>query len=268
MENFFDSAFELFENPIREKFKLHTHEYYEIYIFLNGDTDYIVEGHTYNLKPYDIIILKPGEMHRAFHKSQKAYSRIVFNLYENFFKVNNCPEYLHALQDREPGKKNKIPSEIVKSSGISNVIERWQKYTDNGHLNDTAISKALFIEILYLINNTEVLYNEADSFSLISGIISYINTNFTRKITLKELEESFYVSRYHLCREFKKNTGYTIINYINSKRLNTVKELYKNGMSIGKACIEAGFSGYSAFYKAYSKEFNTIPKYGLNTTEY
>ena len=81
---------------------------------------------------------------------------------------------------------------------------------------------------------------------------------------MDELEKEFFISKYHLCREFKKATGHTVVRYINNKRLSKVKELYKNGMSINKACVESGFSSYSSFYKAYLKEYKTIPKEGLN----
>lgn len=253
MEVILSGSVETTEKPIHSHFKLHTHDDYEVYIFLEGDTDYIVEGMTYNLEPYDMIVIRPGEMHRAFHKSQVRYKRIVFTINEEFFKCYNCPEYLSVFNDREVGTKNKIPAEVLEASGLKDAIKRWLKYTDYGK-NKTSIYNTVFVEILHLMNNTEVLYADEETDLLIPKVISYINKNFVRKITLEELEEKFYVSRFHLCREFKKHTGHTIISYVNNKRLNKVKELKKTGMSINKACVEAGFSGYSAFYKIYKKQ--------------
>lgn len=263
MSRFLFGNMAIIEKPIRDNFRLHTHENYEVYLFLEGDVDYIVEGTTYPLEKYDMIILCPGEMHRAFHKSQCTYKRIVFEICEEFFEANNCREYIAVFRNREMGKQNKIPAEIVKESGIADAINRWFKYTKDEKEN-SVIYNSVFLEILHLINNAEGFYAEDDSDKLIPNIISYMNKNFTRKITLEELEEEFYVSKYHLCRQFKKSTGHTIISYINNKRLNKVKELYKSGMSINKACIEAGFSGYSAFYKSYSKVFEVSPKDGFN----
>ncbi len=252
------------EKPFKDIFKLHTHECYEVYVFLSGDTDYIVEGTTYNLEPYDIIVLRPGEMHRAYHKSQKKYTRIVFEVADEFFENNNCTEYRAVFNDREVGKKNKIPAEFVKTSGLSDVVKRWFKYTEDGKNQDSAISSAVFIEILHIMNNIDALFDEEEGNNLISSVISYINRNFTGKITLEDLETEFFISKYHLCREFKRATGHTIVGYINNKRLTKVKELYKIGTSINKACTEAGFSSYSSFYKAYLKEFGVVPREGLN----
>lgn len=263
MDRFLFGSMAVIEKPIRDNFKLHTHDSYEVYVYLEGDTDYIVEGTTYPLEKYDIIVLRPGEMHRAFHKSQHRYKRMVFDIHEEFFEHNNCREYLAIFNNREVGKQNKIPAGVVKDSGLADAIERWFKYTKEGK-GFSAIYNSVFIEILHIMNNTEILYADEESDRLIPNLISYINKNFTRKITLEELAEEFYVSKYHLCREFKKHTGHTIISYVNNKRLNKVKELYKLGMSINKACTEAGFSGYSAFYKMYSGVFGTSPKDGLN----
>ena len=87
--------------------------------------------------------------------------------------------------------------------------------------------------------------------------------NFGKITKFSNFETEFFVSRYHLCREFKRVTGHTIISYVNNKRLSLVKQLYKQGESINKICVDAGFSSYSSFYKAYLKEYGVIPKDGL-----
>ena len=43
-------------------------------------------------------------------------------------------------------------------------------------------------------------------------ILDYINTHLHEQITLDSLEERFYVSKYHLCHLFRKNTGVTVGN--------------------------------------------------------
>ena len=97
----------------------------------------------------------------------------------------------------------------------------------------------------------------------ISEIITYINDNISSPITLDELTEKFFLSKYYMCRSFKNQTGFTINQYIITKRMLLVKELYKKGMSLSAASVEAGFGGYTAFYKAYTKEFGIPPKKGL-----
>ncbi len=244
---------EFTKEPICESFMLHSHDFYEIYIFIEGDTDYIVEGTRYNLEKYDAILLSPNEMHRPFHKSIKPYKRMIFSLSADFFEINNCSHLLKAFNNREFGTQNKISSKVLKSSGCLDAINRWLKYTDNGRLSDSVISKAIIIEILYLLNNTDILFEESSSNDLTRQVISYINNNYTEKISLDELSAKFYVSKYYLCHMFKNSTGYTITEFINNKRIMHTQALCKEGMTISAACVNAGFSNYSSFYAAQKK---------------
>ncbi len=242
-----------------DEFKLHSHDGYEIYMFLEGDTQYIVEGRVYPLKKYDIILISPGEMHRAYHNSNHRYRRIVFNASDTFFKGER-EIYLKIFQNRSLGAKNKIGADITKNSGLLDSIVRWAKYTGNGKNYDSAIGRAIFTEILHILNT---LSPDDGQSSIIGDVISYINENFDSKITLDELSEKFFFSKEHLCRIFKKATGYTITEYINNRRILKIKELCRKGAKIEYACIESGFSSYSAFYKAYKKENKTKPRTGI-----
>ena len=263
MKKRFDGGQIVLSRPIPDKFQLHMHEFFEIYVFLDGDADYIVEGMNYSLRQNDVIIINRHEMHRAYHKTQKRYERIMFHIMPSFFEENHCEEYMRVFQDRDFGTKNKIPAEYAEKSGLLDAIKRWIQYTDNGRKTNGAIASSVLIEILHILNNIKVLHEGNNENSIVSQIIYYINKNFRNKITLDELAEQFYLSKYHLCRIFKEATGYTVIGYINNRRIAETKELYKLGMNISSACVEAGFSSYTSFYKAYRKQFGVLPKFGL-----
>ena len=64
-------------------------------------------------------------------------------------------------------------------------------------------------------------------------IFRYIREHLTEDLSLETLEEQFYVSRYHLCREFKKMSGQTIHSYIVKMRLNLCKKHIGDGEKVG-----------------------------------
>lgn len=248
------------EHPSNDYFFLHNHEHYEIYMFLEGDSKYVVEENTYSLEPDDIIVIRKHEMHRVYHNSSKCYRRYVLTIFPEFFAQNQCPEYERCFTDFSMGTGNKISAELVRSSGLYNAFLRLEKYSDNFRNNQSPIIQATLIEILYLLN-TITVFSAADVLkSPIKSVITYINNHYTENINLDELEKNFYISKYHLCRLFKHATGLTVHGYIISKRLIRACELRDEGVSLGDAASLAGFSSYSAFYRAYLHQYGFSPK--------
>ena len=82
------------EVPDNNDFKLHNHDdVYEIVLFLSGDSEFYAEGNVYKLKPYDMLITRPFEMHHIRCLSAKPYERIILYLSTEYFKQNRCEEF-------------------------------------------------------------------------------------------------------------------------------------------------------------------------------
>ena len=258
-----EALYQLYGNeilyPTNEHFHLHVHDNYEIYMFFEGDTKYVVEENVYSLEPFDVIIIRKNQMHRVYHNSNKKYSRVVLNISPDFFKVNNCPEYEKLFIDEKSNIGNKIDAKTVKKSGLYDAFARLRQYSKNFTETKGTIITAIIIEILHIICNIDS-FSEADITSKqLKEIISYISDNITENITLDMLEKKFFISKYHLCHIFPKATGITVHQFITKKRLMLVKDLVKNGKSLSQSATTAGFKNYSCFYKAHIKEFGVAP---------
>ena len=122
----------------------------------------------------------------------------------------------------------------------------------------------LFIEFMVHLNRAS-LTNKIEYISTNSSnqkiidIIDYLNKNLTKDINIDLLADTFYISRYHLMHTFKKATGYTIGEYIKTKRLLYARDLIQNGKGITDACYACGFKNYSTFLRAYRKNFGCSP---------
>ena len=229
-------------------------------MFLEGDSNYVVEEKTYHLVPEDIIIIRKHEMHRVCHNSLTKYHSFVLWVSPDFFQAHGCADYEAAFLGERFSSSNKINAEVVHSSGLYDAIERLKKYSQNGTVKDSPVVYSSIVEILYLINNISS-FEEADSVALpVKPIIDYINHHFTSEIRLDTLCDLFFISKYHLCRIFKQATGLTVQNYIRRKRLAFAMERKREGQSLTEAAIAAGFNDYSSFYRAYVKEYHQSPQ--------
>ncbi len=245
-----------------EQYKLHNHYgSYEIYMFLEGDADFIIEGSVYPMEKYDIFLLNPNEFHNVSHHSSGAYERVVFQIDNKFFTKNDCDNLRRIFDARKIGRQNMIPASFVMENNVLEIIERIEKYsTEEG--GEIAV-KCGVLELLYVLNkykHTEELLSNNEK---ITPIIMYINENITMPLTVDMIAEKFFLNKYYLCRLFKRHTGLTINKYITYKRIILVKNLCNEGKTISQASAEAGFGNYSNFYKMYVKDTGKTPKEDL-----
>ena len=104
-------------------------------------------------------------------------------------------------------------------------------------------------------DNTESLKYDKQ----IEKILKYINNNLCTDLSIEFLSQKFYISKYYLMHKFKKETGYTLHNYVMQKRLLIAKDLIKSGEPITKTYIQCGFNDYSCFLRSFKNIFHKSP---------
>ena len=247
-------------NIKNEAFQLHNHrQSHEVFIFLQGNAEFLVEGTRYPLHPYDIILAQNFEMHSMYHKQLDTYERIVINIENSFFTKYNCESYQEIFTNRPLGVNNCIPAETSKKYGIPTLLHRIETYLADENDGGIAASGAV-LELLYLLNRIGVKTSKAAFVNeQIKDVILYINEHLTEALPLDQIADNFFITKCHLCRSFKKYTGYTVNQYITHKRLLLVRELAAQGRTWIQASEEAGFGNYSNFYKLFCRAYGHPP---------
>lgn len=95
---------------------------------------------------------------------------------------------------------------------------------------------------------------------LVDDIFTHIDNHITEEISLDHLEKEFYVSKFHISREFKKATGLTLHRYIVKTKLNLCKKLIEEGNAIVDIARICGIGSYNNLFRAFKKEFGITPK--------
>ncbi len=85
----------------------------------------------------------------------------------------------------------------------------------------------------------------------IIDLLSYLNGHLYENISIDRLAETFYISKYHMMRQFKNETGYTIHRYLTEKRIAAAKEKLLCGIPAVRVGEECGFADYSTFLRAF-----------------
>lgn len=241
-----------------EEFRLHYHDdRYEVVLFLKGNAQFHAEGNVYESHPHDIYIASPMEMHHNVFLSSAPYERIMLHIKLDFFEKNNVRELEKVFRDKPLGKNCQIPASIVNEEMYS-LLLKMNRYLNEGAYN---IANCVLLEFLYLLNHIgEPLTEPTTADPQIQQILIYLNENLTENISLDKLADIFFIDKYHLCRIFKKITGYTIKQYIIKKRLLLVQDFYQKGQTLLEASTNAGFNSYAHFYKMYRKMYGRAPR--------
>ena len=92
------------------------------------------------------------------------------------------------------------------------------------------------------------------------SVKNYMDEHYVEKITLDDLEAQFFINKYYMCHTFKKQTGITIKEFMNTRKITKAKQMLSEGADIMGLCYECGFNDYSTFYKAFKKLTGKSPK--------
>ncbi len=232
----------------KSEYKLHNHEgLCEILFFLGGNSSFLVEGTEYPLSKNDFIIARPDEMHRVIHKGDCLYERIVINFNADFFEKFSCTEYSPAFFSRPAGSGNLFSAHT--SPRACESLWRLYEYVEENAPEIVLVGG--LAEVLRAVSKNAPNSSEGHVKSeRLREIILFINENLTDDITLDSLCEKFFITKWHLCRLFKAQTGMTPMNYITKKRLMLSQTFMAQGMSMTDAALGSGFRDYASFWYA------------------
>lgn len=269
--SFSNQKFNLFHNKSNieesdENFDIHIHDLYEIYYFINGDVTYYIDGHGYQIGAGDLLLINNKEIHKPVFNSNKTYERMAAHFAPWYFSNYSSDDFniLSCFEERQSGHYNKISSSKMEEYGIDSLLHSVQNYLKQESKGKEIIIESLFVQILYLLNQAFEKNKDYHEDSIIydkkvSKIIRFINNNLDKKFSLDMLAQEFYLDKYYLSHLFKKNTGFSLMQYINYKKIMKARELLSKNYACGEVSEELNFGDYSNFYKSFKKEIGLAP---------
>lgn len=240
-----------------KEYYLHCHNFYEIYYFIEGDVDYLVEGRHYKPSPYSLLLLTPNVFHGVRINSEKAYRRLTLHFLPDILTLDRR----HLLLSAFPTMEKYSGKEIYYPNPENyRIFSFFQSLIDctllPQQLKDSLFSvymEALLSQITVMGYTGPANWQADNNTGTIGDIVAYLNAHLTDAITLDQISEKFFISKHHLNKVFKKATGTTVGNYLLYKRVIFAQQLLINGHSATDAAAQSGFRDYSAFYRAYGK---------------
>ncbi len=102
--------------------------------------------------------------------------------------------------------------------------------------------------------------SDGDGNYICACVKEYIDSHYAEELTLEALSKAVHVSPYHLSRVFKRETGYSPMQYVNHRRLGEAQVLLTTtGCQVTEIALETGFDTLSNFYKTFMKQVGMSP---------
>ena len=247
----------------KKDFSYHYHDFHKIIVFISGKVTYHIEGKAYHLKPRDILLVSQGAIHKPEIDPSVPYERYIFWIRDDL----SCQELNTCFQKANDRSFNLVRADSALQERLKDLLPEIEQTLQNTHFGDPVLRDALFTQFMIYINRIFLRTSSSpdkkaySSDTQVEQLLKYINRNLSENLSIDQLANRFFFSKYHMMRKFKNETGYTIHNYITSKRLLMARSLISQGMPIMKAAQASGFHDYTTFVRAYKKQFGKAPSY-------
>lgn len=263
----------LYPNKIYEG---EVHDYYELYVCLNGKAAVKADDREYQLSERDFLITPPGAKHT--HNPDKTFLSSV-SICFSAKGLNDsliCNKVGH-LNDEKMNILNILINEYINNYEFQpdSDIPYVKKVEFKNEFAYPQMFKCALEMILIQI--TRYFHNESSENRVNiqkeykkNKVVEYIQEHYKEKIVLEDIAKEFNYSVGHLCRKFKEEIGDSVVNYIIKYRISTAMKLLfeRQELSIEEIALDVGFNDVQFFDKTFKKLVGMTPgKYRKEVSE-
>jgi len=244
--------------------EFHYHDFCKLVLLVSGQGEYTVEERHYALQTGDILLIGNGQIHRPEFVKGMEYERIIFYISPEFLQKQSAEECnLEQLFDGIHGHVLRLKEHRYQK--VFDLAKLLEEELNKDSYGKNIMANSLLLQLLVRLGRYrergQLMPAERPKVSdvRITRLLSFIENHLSEELSVEDLAESVFMSRYHMMRLFKKETGQSVYDYLTERRLFFARELIRQGVPATESCFQAGFGSYSSFTRAYGKRFGTTP---------
>ena len=201
-------------SALAEDTAFHYHEFHKLVFFLAGRGNYIVEGRTHVLRPYDVVLVRQGAIHKAQIDPSQRYERVILYISPEFLRAQSTAASQLDACFRLPadGQSFVLRPEAGRRAALLrtlDALEEEERSTAYGH---DLLARAQMLQLLVMLgrglDDDGVNYAPSEHCNeKTAAILEYLNTHLTEDVSIDALADTFYLSKYYMMRMFREETG-------------------------------------------------------------
>lgn len=239
----------------------HSHEVYELVYCRKGNGNIILENRDIEFQSGRFILIMPGARHRfLFRQGDSADLKILCLTATDTathlsFSLSSC---LRNIEN-----SNAVFSDHEKNGELSGIMDKIPDSLGETEKRDLDIIWSrigLALTLHFKSQGRTDIENQGRHSDNVRSICSWIDHHLDEQLDLDTIASKFGMSRSLLTKEFRKYTNTSVVEYMNTRRLQKAGSiLSKTEMSIAEAAFESGFPSIGNFYGKFKKLYGVTP---------
>ncbi len=250
---------------------VHWHDEFEIIYVRSGFLTVSISGESYIGKTGEAFVVSPGNLHLMGSQSDTVdYYTFLFPLKYISFRTDDMLDE-KLLEPLNSGHLMICPR--VKDTAkelCEQLIKIYEAKNDESESKITTQVKTKIILLQFILEMWKkgfVIENDTSGRNTVEKeMVSYIQQNFTGKISLREFGEQFHLSEKYISRYFKEHFHITLSQYVTYLRLEHAKQLLQDtDIPVTDVAMQSGYQNVSYFIRSFQKAYAVSPlKYRKN----
>ena len=244
-----------------ENHVLHINSYLEVYVFVEGNHQYIVEDRLYELQKGDIVLIHPREVHKALPLGEGIYERFYLLIDTDTF-ADMAADPLKPILRALPKAGNRIrPDEATRQTllellyGISGTVRQKERQVGAG----AAVLRILDICAQQLQAGQPEAQPVKAVPELLEKILAFVAANTATIQTTAQIAAELGLTPQYLSAYFSQHIGTPLKIYVQAKKIALAKDLLDRGADVTGACFDSGFNDCSYFIRVFKKYVGMTP---------
>ena len=250
---------------------VHWHDEFEIIYVRSGFLTVSISGESYIGKTGEAFVVSPGNLHLMGSQSGTVdYYTFLFPLKYISFRTDDMLDE-KLLEPLNSGHLMICPR--VKDTAkelCEQLIEIYMAKKDESESKIATQVRTKIILLQFILEMWKkgfVIENDTSGRNTVEKeMVSYIQQNFTGKISLREFGEQFHLSEKYISRYFKEHFHITLSQYVTYLRLEHAKQLLQDtDIPVTDVAMQSGYQNVSYFIRSFQKAYAVSPlKYRKN----
>jgi len=246
--------------------RLHSHDFYELVLYIGGEVEYTNGDLVY--RPEDgilsVIINRPGESHTTRLLRPGVYERYVLYFDSEFLSFfGSALPFSHFLDTLSNFALtfDEATSRVILTSfedAVFNTADQGELDVQKAYIGILTVFHSLCAARPYLAEVENIPEN-------ILKIKSYVDESCKQIKNVNAIAESFFYSREHLSRTFKKYFNINLADYLAQRKCEESKAMLLGGMSVSDVCFACGFGSVPSYLRAFKRFCRMTPSEYVRT---